>query len=71
MPYRYNDYKDWPGHTRDCDCERCLQEYGDHFEAVLLMDRLAASDPERQGAKPATDREWQEFLDAEFPKAMQ
>lgn len=54
-------------HAPDCDCEACLMAYGDHFEAVLLLDRLSARDPERQGAKPATDEEWAEYLDAEFP----
>lgn len=58
-------------HPRDCDCEACLTEYGDHFEAVLLMDKLAARDPERNGAVPATEREWREHLDAEFPRATQ
>lgn len=64
MPNRLTQIK----HARDCDCEACLTEYGDHFEAVLLADRLAATDPERNGAVPATEEEWREYLDREFPR---
>lgn len=64
-----HDQQFYKPHNRDCDCDQCLTEYGDHFEAVLLMDQLAARDPDCIGAKSATDREWQEYLDTEFPRA--
>lgn len=60
-------YKGRPGHPRDCDCESCMEEYAEHFRGILLADRLAARDPERAGAVPATDAEWREHMDAEFP----
>lgn len=65
MPNHLTQHKP---HASDCDCEACLTEWGDNFEAVLLLDRLAARDPERHGAKPASDREWREYLDREFPR---
>ena len=46
-------------HSQSCDCQFCHR--GE-------MDPLQLADIELRHAKPATDEEWQQFMDREFPR---
>lgn len=55
-------------HPRQCDCQVCLAEWGEWMEQKREIDNLALAEIELRQAKPATDAEWQSFLDGEWPR---
>lgn len=55
-------------HADYCMCPAC-REWAEHMEARHALDLLAARDSEVRQAKPATDAEWSEFFNREFPRA--
>jgi hypothetical protein len=58
---------DYEIHPSYCHCPAC-REWEDYWEAWHAIQVLAAQDIELRHARPATDREWAEFMDAEWPR---
>lgn len=58
-------------HHAFCDCPTCLGEWARWMEqrrAETQFDGLCTMDPDRQGARAPTDREWRERLDEIAPR---
>jgi hypothetical protein len=68
MPHRLTLHNGIPEHSRWCDCLDCRVAWEDSQEAEYALRLLAAQDEEIRQAKLATDQEWAEFFDAEFPR---
>ena len=56
-------------HDRWCDCLDCRTAWEEWQEAEYALRLLAAQDAEIRQARPVTEQEWAEFMDAEFPPA--
>jgi hypothetical protein len=56
-------------HPRACDCTVCLDAWVAWMERQRALDRLALADAELRQAKPATQAEWDQFFNREFPRA--
>jgi hypothetical protein len=69
MPDRIVRYNGIPEHTEYCDCLHCRLEWEADQEEQYAVRLLAAQDEQVRQAKPATDAEWAEFMDAEWPRA--
>lgn len=68
MPHRIVRHNGIPEHDQFCTCIDCRTAWEDWHEAKYALRLLAAQDEQVRQAKPATDREWAEFFDAEFPR---
>ena len=49
-------------------CSECERNYVEYMRDAHLINLLSARDPERNGATPPTDAEWQARLDEIAPK---
>jgi hypothetical protein len=67
MPDHVTRHNRPPGHARFCECPDCRTAWEEWHEAKY-HERVALRDIELRHARPATDQEWAEFLDAEFPR---
>jgi hypothetical protein len=68
MPDRPRRHNSTSEHDPACNCLACRIAWEEWHEAKYRW-RLAVQETTLRHAKPATDEEWQAFLDSEYPQA--